>query len=164
MDGSDTHNTSSMERYRQVKTEHRRRDWNAGQSRICGSKKRGGERWIARRPPFSFAFMEIVREGHSTLALRRLLSSFRIAAASSWVIPMARALSGEVRRARLAIHSWCSLEVFCIVVTPVCRKPQDRTVEATRLGILEKTLGTVCWKSKPCELKLFRTIVPSVST
>ena len=81
---------------------------------------------------------KIVREGHSTLALRRRLSSFRIAAASSWVIPMARALSGEVRRARLTIHSWCSLEVFSIVVTPVCRKPQDRTVEAPRFRDTEE--------------------------
>jgi hypothetical protein len=108
--------------------------------------------------------MEIVSEGHSTLALLRRLSSFRIAAASSWVIPMARALSGEVRRARLAIQSWCSLEVFCIVVTPVCRKPQDRTVEATRLGILEKIFGTVYWKPMPRELKYFRTTYWSVAT
>jgi len=95
-------------------------------------------------------------EGHSTLVLRRRLSSSRIAAASSWVIPMTRALSGDVRRARLAIHSWCSLEVFCIVATPGCRKPQDRTVEATRLEMLEETFGTVCWISMPRELKYFR--------
>jgi hypothetical protein len=91
-----------------------------------------------------------VSEGHSTLALRRCLSSFRIAAASSWVIPMTRALSGEVRRARLAIHSWWSLEVFCIVVTSGCRKLskhlswQDRIVEAARFEIPEKTFETIC--------------------
>jgi len=108
--------------------------------------------------------VKIVDEGHSTLALRRRLSSSRIAAASSWVIPMTRALSGEVLRARLAIHSWCSLEVFCIVVTPGCRKPQDRTVEATRLEMLEKTFGTVCKKPMPRELKYFRNTFSSLAT